>query len=136
MDIYRVGQTKVTVCPESNRISKAELVDILRPLIRMEFAVFLDKPKKYVEFGNERISESVKRAEAKLHETEVKIRRFREEESSVYMDYRAGKILQKDYVAYKMQQEDKLIELRKVEEGQKKDIKTLRICIIVGTFSS
>ena len=119
------GQTKVTVCPESNRISKAELVDILRPLIRMEFAVFLDKPKKYVEFGNERISESVKRAEAKLHETEVKIRRFREEESSVYMDYRAGKILQKDYVAYKMQQEDKLIELRKVEEGQKKDIKTL-----------
>lgn len=119
------GQTKVTVCPESNCISKAELVDILRPLIRMEFAVFLDKPKKYVEFGNERISESVKRAEAKLHETEVKIRRFREEESSVYMDYRAGKILQKDYVAYKMQQEDKLIELRKVEEGQKKDIKTL-----------
>lgn len=119
------GQTKVTVCHESNRISKAELVDILRPLIRMEFAVFLDKPKKYVEFGNERISESVKRAEAKLHETEVKIRRFREEESSVYMDYRAGKILQKDYVAYKMQQEDKLIELRKVEEGQKKDIKTL-----------
>lgn len=119
------GQTKVTVCPESNRISKAELVDILLPLIRMEFAVFLDKPKKYVEFGNERISESVKRAEAKLHETEVKIRRFREEESSVYMDYRAGKILQKDYVAYKMQQEDKLIELRKVEEGQKKDIKTL-----------
>ena len=119
------GQTKVTVCPESNRISKAELVDILLPLIRMEFAVFLDKPKKYVEFGNERISESVKRAEAKLHETEVKIRRFREEESSVYMDYRAGKILQKDYVAYKMQQEDELIELRKVEEGQKKDIKTL-----------
>lgn len=119
------GQTKVTVCPESNRISKAELVDILLPLIRMEFAVFLDKPKKYVEFGNERISESVKRAEAKLHETEVKIRRFREEESSVYMDYRAGKILKKDYVAYKMQQEDKLIELRKVEEGQKKDIKTL-----------
>lgn len=119
------GQTKVTVCPESNRISKAELVDILLPLIRMEFAVFLDKPKKYVEFGNERISESVKRAEAKLHETEVKIRRFREEESSVYMDYRAGKILQKDYVAYKMQQEDKLIELRKVQEEQKKDIKTL-----------
>lgn len=119
------GQTKVTVCPDSNRISKAELVDILLPLIRMKFAVFLDKPKKYVEFGNERISESVKRAEAKLRETEGKIRRFREEESSVYMDYRAGKIPQKDYVAYKMQQEDKLIDLRKIEEGQKKDIKAL-----------
>lgn len=119
------GQTKVTVCPESNRISKAELVDILLPLIRMEFAVFLDKPQKYVEFGNDHISEAVKKVEAKLHETEVKIRCFREEESSVYMDYRAGKISQKDYVVYKMQQEDKLIELRKVEDGQKKDIKAL-----------
>ena len=45
------GQTKVTVCPESNRISKTELVDILLPLIRKEFAVFLEKPKKYVDFG-------------------------------------------------------------------------------------
>lgn len=119
------GQTKVTVCPDSNRISKAELVDILLPLIRMEFAVFLDKPKKYVEFGNERISEAVKQAETKLRETEGKIRRFREEESSVYMDYRAGNIPQKDYVAYKMKQEDKLIDLRKIEEGQKKEIKAL-----------
>lgn len=119
------GQTKVKVCPESNRISKAELVDILLPLILMEFEVFLDKPKKYVEFGNERISEYVKRAKTKLHDTEGKIRRFCEEESCVYMDYRTGKVLEKDYVAYKMQQEDKLIELRKVEEGQKKDIKAL-----------
>ncbi len=119
------GQTKVTVCPDSNRISKAELVDILLPLIRMEFAVFLDKPKKYVEFGNERISEVVKQAEAKLRETEGKIRRFRDEESCVYMDYRSGNIPQKDYVAYKMKQEDKLIDLRKIEEGQKKEIKAL-----------
>lgn len=119
------GQTKVTVCPDSNRISKAELVDILLPLIRMEFAVFLDNPKKYVEFGNDRISEAVKQAEAKLRETEGKIRRFREEESRVYMDYRAGNISQKDYVAYKMKQEDKLIDLRKIEEGQKQEIKAL-----------
>lgn len=119
------GGRNVTTCPDSNRISKAELVDILLPLIRMEFAVFLDKPKKYVEFGNECISEAVKQAEAKLRETEGKIRRFCEEESNVYMDYRAGKIPQKDYVAYKMQWEDKLIDLRKIEEGQKKDRKAL-----------
>lgn len=107
------------------RISKTELVDILIPLIRMEFAVFLDKPKKYMEFGNERISEAIRKAEASLRETEGKIRRFREEESSIYMDYRSGNILQKDYVAYKMKQEDKLIDLRKIEEGQKKEIKAL-----------
>lgn len=119
------GQTKVTVCPESNRISKTELVDILLPLIRKEFAVFLDKPKKYVEFGKERISEAVKKAEADLRETEGKIRRLREEEGNVYVDYRAGNISQKDYVAYKMKQEDKLIDLGKIEETQKKEVKAL-----------
>lgn len=119
------GQTQVTICPESNRISKTELVDVLLPLIRKEFTIFLDNPEKYVRFGNERISESINKAEAELRETEGKIRRFREDESSVYMEYRAGRIPQKDYVAYKMQQEDKLIDLRKIEEGQKKNIKVL-----------
>lgn len=119
------GQTKVTVCPESNRISKTELVDILLPLIRKEFAVFLKKPKKYVDFGKERISEAVKKAEADVRETEGKIRRLREEEGNMYMDYRTGNISQKDYVAYKMKQEDKLIDLGKIEETQKKEVKAL-----------
>ena len=119
------GQTKVTVCPESNRISKTELVDILLPLIRKEFAVFLEKPKKYVDFGKERISEAVKKAEADVRETEGKIRRLREEEGNMYMDYRTGNISQKDYVAYKMKQEDKLIDLGKIEETQKKEVKAL-----------
>ncbi len=119
------GQTKVTICPESNHISKTELVDILLPLIRKEFAVFLDKPKKYVEFGKERISEAVKKAEADLRETEGKIRRLREEEGNVYVDYRTGNISQKDYVDYKIKQEDKLIDLGKIEETQKNEVKAL-----------
>lgn len=119
------GQTKVTICPESNHISKTELVDILLPLIRKEFAVFLDKPKKYVEFGKERISEAVKKAEADLRETEGKIRRLREEEGNVYVDYRIGNISQKDYVDYKIKQEDKLIDLGKIEETQKNEVKAL-----------
>ncbi len=119
------GQTKVKVCPNSNRISKNELVDILLPLIRMEFAVFLNKPKHYMEYGKERIAEAVKRAEAGLRETEGKIRRSHEEESSIYMDYRAGKILQKEYVSFKMQQENKLTDLKKQQEGQEKEIKAL-----------
>lgn len=119
------GQTKVTVCPESNRISKTELVDILWPLIRREFVVFLQKPKKYVEFGKERISEAVKKAEADVRETEGRIRRLREEEGNMYMNYRIGNILQKEYVAYKMQTEDRLIDLNKIEETQKKEVKAL-----------
>ena len=119
------GQTKVTVCPDSNRISKTELVDILLPLIRMEFAVFLDKPKSYMEYGKERIAKAVKKAEEKLRETEGKIRRSNEEESCIYMDYRVGKIPQKEYVALKMQEENKLADLKKRQEGQEKEIKAL-----------
>ena len=119
------GKTKVTVCPKSNRISKTELVDILLPLIRMEFAVFLDKPKKYIECGKKYIEEERKKAEAALKDAEGKLIRFHEEESSIYMDYRAGSISQSEYVDYKMKQEDRLAELRKIEDGKKKEIKDL-----------
>lgn len=119
------GQTKVTVCPESNRISKNELLDILLPLIRIEFEVFLSKPKRYMEYGKERIAEAVKKADKKLSETEAKIRRFHEEEDSVYMDYRAGKMLQKDYVSFKIKQEDRLEELRKRRQEWEKEKKAL-----------
>lgn len=119
------GQTGVTVCPESNRISKNELLDILLPLIRIEFDVFLSKPRRYMEYGKERIAEAVKKTERKLSGTEGKIRRFREEEGSVYMDYRAGKMLQKDYVSFKMKQEDRLEELRKQQQEWEKEKKEL-----------
>ncbi|MDE6054017.1 MAG: recombinase family protein [Lachnospiraceae bacterium] len=119
------GQTKVTVCPESNRISKNELLDILLPLIRIEFNVFLNKPERYMEYGKEQIAEKARATEAKIRETEGKIRRFREEEGSVYMDYRAGKILQKDYVSFKMKQEDRLNELKKQQQEWEKEKKAL-----------
>ena len=119
------GQTKIKVCPDSNRISKNELVDILLPLICMKFAVFLNKPKHYMEYGKERIAEAVKKAEARLRETEAKLRRSQEEESCVYMDYRVGKIPQKEYVAFKMSQVDILEDLRKQQESQKQEIRAL-----------
>ena len=119
------GQTKIKVCPDSNRISKNELVDILLPLICMEFAVFLNKPKHYMEYGKERIAEAVKKAEARLRETEARLRRSQEEESCVYMDYRAGKIPQKEYVAFKMKQANILEDLRKQQESQQQEIRAL-----------
>lgn len=124
------GQTKVTACPEPNRISKNELLDLLLPLIRMEFAVFLNSPKHYMEYGKERIEEVVKKAERGLSETERKIRRFHEEEDRAYMDYRAGKILQKDYISFKMKQEESLEDLRKQQqiwEKEKKELDKLKI---------
>lgn len=119
------GQTKVTVCPDFNRISKNELLDILLLLIRTEFAVFLNKPKSCIEYGKERIAVRIKKAEAAFRETEGKIRRSNEEESNVYMDYRSGKIPKKEYVAFIMKHEDRLADLRKQQERQQKEIKEL-----------
>ena len=41
------------------------------------------------------------------------------------MDYRAGKMLQKDYAAFRMKQEDRLRELRKQQEEWEKEKKEL-----------
>lgn len=119
------GQTKVTVCPDSNRISKTELMDILIPLIRMEFAVFLEKPQKYMKYGKERIAEAEKKAEMALKNAENGMSKFQEEESRIYMDYCEGSISQKEYVDYKLKQEEKQAELRKKIEEQKREIEAL-----------
>lgn len=119
------GQTKVSVCPNTNRISKIDLVDILLPLIRLEFAVLLKKPQYYTEFLKKRTEEISKKAEADLREIERKIVRCNEESTGVYMKYRAGKIQQKEYVTFKMQQEDRIKELKNQEECQKEKIKGL-----------
>ncbi len=119
------GQTKVTVCPETNRISKNQLLDILLPLIRVEFDVFLNKPKRYMEYGKKQIAGKIKEVETKIRDTEEKIRRFREEEGCVYMNYRAGKMLQKDYVSFKLKQEDRLKELQRQLQEWEKERKAL-----------
>lgn len=119
------GQRKVTVCPDSNCISGNELADILFPLIRMEFAVFLNKSESYIEYGRERVAEHIKRAEAGLRETERKFRRFRQEESRIYMDYRSGKLSQKEYAAFKIKQEGSLADLRRQQESRQKETKAL-----------
>ena len=45
--------------------------------------------------------------------------------SSFYMDYRSGKIPQKEYVAFKMRQADILEDLRKQQESQQQEIRAL-----------
>lgn len=119
------GQTKVTVCPASNRISKTELVDLLLPLIRKEFEVFLENKENDMEFGKEQVLKAVKKETACLQKMQKKKRHLLEEEANIYMDYRLGKLSQKDYEVYKRQKEDKRIDLTKIEELQKKERKIL-----------
>ncbi|MCM1194136.1 MAG: recombinase family protein [Acetatifactor muris] len=117
-------RTKVATCPEPNRISKLALLDILIPLIRTEFAVYLDKPAHYLESGRERIKEVEKKLTTQLHETERQIRRLQEEEGRAYADYCTGKQGQQEYTACKARQKDRLADLEKQKtslEGKKKE---------------
>ncbi len=122
---HNSGQTRVSICPDTNRISKNQLFDILLPLIRMEFAVFLKKPKHYTELINKRIAENIKVAEAELRDTERKIMCCLEEDTEIYMKYRSGVISQKEYVAFKMKQEEKMKELKDQKDCREKKIKIL-----------
>ena len=110
------GQTKTAGCPESNRISKQELTDILMPLLRTEFAVYLDKPKRFVEAGKEQIGSAIARSEKEREDLRRRVRQAEEKGTEAYMAYREGKMLQKEYVSFKMEQEERLRELKKQEK--------------------
>ena len=121
------GQTKVTVCPVTNRISQKELWNLLLPLIRVEFPMFFDKPakRKILRSAEARMAGETREAETNLRELRRKQSRMREEESSAYMDYRSGSISQEEYAAAKRHREDALQELQKAEEERKKQVRML-----------
>ncbi len=119
------GQTKVESCPDFNRITKTELINLLLPLIRMEFAVLLNKPEYYTEHGSEQIKKAVRKAEDRIRESDRKIGCADAEEGNAYMDYRSGKLSQDAYMSFKIRQEMKLESLRKQKEDQEKERKNL-----------
>lgn len=109
------GQTKVESCPVSNRISKAALVDILLPLLKTEFSVYLGKPKKYTEIVKEQLRAAGTEIDAKIRKAERDIAAAKEDERTKYVEYREGIIPQSEYVAYKMQ-EGRLNDLNRQKE--------------------
>lgn len=119
------GQTKVESCPASNRISKAELVDILLPLLRMEFSVYLGKPKQYTEVVKEQLRTAGTVVDTKIRKTEREIVSAKEDERTKYVEYREGIIPQSEYVAYKMRQEGRLKDLSRQKEELEADRKNL-----------
>lgn len=119
------GQTKVESCPASNRISKAELVDILLPLLRMEFSVYLGKPKQYTEIVKEQLRTAGTVVDTKIRKAEREIVSAKEEERTKYVEYREGIISQSEYVAYKMRQEGRLNDLSRQKEELEADRKNL-----------
>lgn len=119
------GQTKVESCPASNRISKSELVDILLPLLKMEFSVYLGKTKKYTEIVREQLREAGTGIDAKIRKAERDIAAAKENERTKYVEYREGIIPQSEYVVYKMRQEGRLNDLNRQKEELEADRKNL-----------
>lgn len=119
------SQTKVDNCPVSNRISKNELVDILVPLLKMEFSVYLGKTKKYTEIVKEQLQTAGTEIDAKIRKTERAVAAAKEGEQAKYMAYRLGNIPQSEYVAYKMQLEGKVRDLNQQKEQLETERKNL-----------
>lgn len=110
------AQTKTAGCPEPNHISKQELTDILMPLLRTEFAVYLDKPKRFMEAGKEQISGAMARSEKEGENLQRRIRQTEEKGTEAYVAYREGKMPQKEYVSFKLEQGVHLRELERQEK--------------------
>ena len=119
------GSTKTGTCPESNRISKMELTDILFSLLRIEFAIYIGRQKIYIKAAEEKIRQKKLELERNLRSVGNVMERLSAEESEKYMEYRIGSLSQKDYVAYKMQKEDQMRDLEKQERQYQEQISML-----------
>lgn len=122
---FNGAQSKVLACHDSNRISKAELTDMLIHIIRMTFTLLLNEEEKYVEVGNVEMKKEIRKAEAALRTAEGSMRILCEEEGRMYMDYRAGKISQGEYTAYRIQHKEKLLDVKNRKEKHQEERKAL-----------
>ncbi|MCI9108807.1 MAG: recombinase family protein [Lachnospiraceae bacterium] len=131
------GRTKVETCPQSNRISRNDLTGTLMNVLHMEFATYLDKPMHYIKVGKDQINAARFQTEKEIKTIQKKAQRLKEEETGIYMDYREGRLPQKEYVDFKMKQAEYLYELEKragilnkkqkeIEKVQEKYLKAIR----------
>lgn len=119
------GATKVDVSPASNRISKRELTEVLFFQLHSEFAMHMKKQREYVEKARRIIERNKAEKEKELHKLQLAVRKLDEEESQRYVEYRSGKLPQKQYVSYKMSREEKMQELARGEERCQRELKIL-----------
>lgn len=110
------AQTSTDSCPESNRISKTELTDIVLILLRLVFQVCLEKQKKYEALGRERLHEAEQALRAETAKADRRTASMEEEERQRYMAYREGKILPKEYAACRLQLENRRTVMEKRRE--------------------
>ncbi|MDE7310435.1 MAG: recombinase family protein [Eubacterium sp.] len=119
------GQKKNGDCPQTNRISRQELTEILISVLQTEFAVYLKKPGHFSKIGKEQLQEAGARIEREIKSVQAAAGRMDEEEAAIYMDYRAGNVAQEEYVDHKLKNEARRQELESREEDLRKRMKAV-----------
>lgn len=118
-------QTKRESCQQPNRISRQEVMDILLPVLKIEFSMYLDKQGRFIESGKEQIQNAIAEKEKELKSIQAAAGRLETEEYYIYIDYRAGKTAQKEYVAQKKKKEECRRELCSQEKKVKERLKAM-----------
>ncbi len=119
------GQKKNESCPQTNRISRMELSEILLSVLYTEFSVYLEKPGHFLETAREQLREAGDRIGREVKSVHAAAGRLAEQESTMYADYRAGKIRQEEYAGCRIKNEERRQELERQEEKLKEQLKTL-----------
>ncbi len=119
------GQKKNEACPQTNRISRQELAEILLSMLHMEFAVYLEKSGHFAEMGREQICEAGARIGKEIRSVQAAAGRMDEEEAAIYADYRAGNVAQEEYVCHKLKSETWRQELENREKELQERLKAL-----------
>lgn len=114
------GSTKVEICPQSNRISRYDLTGILLSVFHVEFAIYLDKTVRYIEVGKSQFNTVRIQVEKEIKAIQNRAQKMQAEEEGIYMDYKEGKLSQKEYADIKMKQAEQHYELEKREGELKK----------------
>lgn len=110
--------SKVVNNCESNRISWNILTDIVVAALKTEFALYLKKPKYFVEYNNEKGKKVKSRYENEINQVIRHIARNEELESERYIEYRSGAITQDNYVEAKLSG----LKYRELQEAKKKEL--------------
>ncbi len=119
------GQKRNGDCPQTNRISRQKLTEILISMLQTEFAVYLEKPGHFSKIGKEQIQEAGARIGREIKSLQAAARRMDEEEAAIYIDYRAGNVAQEEYVGHKLKNAARRQELDSREEDLQERLKAL-----------
>ena len=79
----------------------------------------------FIEKGKEQIQNVIAEKEKELNSIHAAAERLETKESSAYMDYRAGKMIQKEYIAQKKKREECRRELRRREKEAEERLKAV-----------